>query len=65
MSWISIDDKMPDQEDLDVTENVLLYLTSDMIVSGFYSRDDQEWHDFNGDLVDYIYYWQPLPEPPK
>lgn len=62
--WISVDSDMPEQEDLDVTVNVLLFLTADMIVSGFYSQKDSEWYDFNGDMVDEVSHWMPLPAQP-
>jgi len=60
--WIDKEDSMPEQEDADVTINVLLYLSPDMLVSGFYSQEDNEWYDFDGDLVDDVTHWMPLPE---
>lgn len=63
--WISSEDAMPEQEDSDVTVNVLMFMSPDMMTTGFYSNDDQEWYDFDGDLVDDVTHWMQLPEAPK
>lgn len=63
--WINTENATPDKKDSGVTVDVLLFLSPGMVVSGFYSYDDQEWYDFNGDLVDDVTHWMPLPENPK
>ncbi len=62
MEWISVKDRLPEQED------VLLYFSCDKYAVGFIEGED--WYTYTGD----DWYtacealpscWMPLPEPPK
>ena len=63
MEWISVKDKLPNQNEL-----VLCYSSSEGVISdSLYSKIGSEiW--FNGNKESYrndITHWMPLPEPPK
>lgn len=64
-NWIDVDQGLPDSKDAESSVTVLCWLALDFVVSGWYSPSDDEWYDFNGDLIDDVYYWQDMPEGPE
>ena len=61
--WISVKDRLP----RNINEGFLITDGPDVFV-GFHSSN-LEWHMSNGELcidIDFdVFYWMPLPEPPK
>ena len=63
--WIDADQSMPLAKDNESSVAVLCWLALDMVVSGWFSYSDNEWYDFNGDLIDDVYYWAPMLSDPS
>jgi hypothetical protein len=55
--WIDVDDQLPPAKNDEFSIFVLCYLEENMIISGEYDLKSQQWYDFNGDLIDEVYYW--------
>ena len=63
--WISVDDKLPDDMDSEVTVDALVY-AGGVIYQAFYDKTSGVWIDTDGDELDEDpLHWMPLPEPPK
>lgn len=59
--WIDVIDQLPPAKDGEFSIVVLCYLEEGMLISGFLDPGEQIWYDFNGDLIDEVYYWMMLP----
>ncbi len=62
MSWISVKDRLPEDEEI----TALVLISGD----GWHDHDfayyySAKWYDKYDDIVEGVTHWQELPEPPK
>ena len=68
--WISVKDRLPQKDDYRyiwaVSRHFIAVLVySDREISlGMYLSVSNKWVDNNGDVIDFVTHWMPLPEPP-
>lgn len=63
--WISVEERLPDDMDAEVTVDALAY-EDGVIHQAFYDKSSGVWIDTDGDeLHGEVTHWMPLPEPPK
>ena len=74
MTWISVDDRLPESEDIECIVAVMVGVTRSVWVEAFYSRDRMQWEtDVVGQELESIAmcapfrvtHWMPLPDPPE
>ncbi|PKM01062.1 MAG: hypothetical protein CVV19_00620 [Gammaproteobacteria bacterium HGW-Gammaproteobacteria-9] len=65
--WISVEERVPPirEEDNDCTADVLAFNEARNMLAAFYSYEDAEWYDMNGDMILEVTHWMPLPAPPS
>lgn len=73
MQWISVDDRLPDNNDKvivcclsEISDYGYPYDYKDACEMGFYEKD--QWYSDNPDdmdVLDNVTHWMPLPGPPK
>lgn len=62
MEWISVKDRLPDN----AGDVLCLFIGwDDMIFHGVAFHEEDGWYDSDGESVNNVIYWMPLPEPPK
>lgn len=64
MEWISVEDRLPENDD----EVLALFIGWDdmkVIRTLEYDKGWEEWSDWNGQVYKNITHWAKMPEPPK
>ena len=68
--WISIDERLPEKKDykffwLGERHFIAVMVYGVDITLGKYSTVTKKWTDFNGEIIDDVTHWLPIPREPK
>jgi len=64
VSWISVDDRLPEVKGMSKRSDRLLIFTGWYLV-GFYDGLDGEWKSLQDGFIRQVTHWMPLPAPPE
>ena len=69
--WISVDERLPQKKDYSYIwagsrHFIAVLVYSDREISlGMYQSVSNKWVDNNGDVIDFVTHWTPLPKTPE